>query len=213
MITYVEVLARLGDRDPKPDRDGIIFFCPCHPDGTKHNKRSARTWPLPDGAAGIKCFAGCNPRDILQALGFDLSDSDHRQQEPEATYDYRDKNGLLLYQVVRFPGKRFRQRRPDGKGGWIWDLKGIQPLLYRLPEVIEAVKRGETIFICEGERDADNLAALGLVATTNSGGAGKWQDSFSDYLIGADVVILPDNDGPGRKHAEKVAISVRGCER
>jgi 5S rRNA maturation endonuclease (ribonuclease M5) len=125
-------------------------------------------------------------------------------------YDYRDKDGKLSYQVVRDQNKDFKQRRPDGKGGWINNLKGVNPLLYRLPETIEAVSKGETVYIPEGERDVDNLTRLGLAATTNSGGAGKWQDSFSDHLIGADVVILPDNDDPGRKHRDKVAKSLQG---
>ena len=208
MITYDQVVARV--RDPKPDRDGTLFFCPCHPDGTKHNRRSARTWPLADGIAGVKCFAGCNTRDILQALGFDFSNNGDHRHESEAVYDYRDKDGKLLYQVVRFPGKDFKQRRPDGKGGWIWNLKGVKPTLYRLPETQAAVQKGEPVFIPEGERDVDNLTRLGMAATTNSGGASKWQDSFSDHLSGADVVILPDNDDPGREHAAKVARSLQG---
>ncbi len=210
MIQYNELLARLDDRDPKPDRDGMLFFCPAHPDGQKHNKRSARAWPLADGGAGIKCFAGCDTKDVLQALGFNLSSNGDRRQEPEAIYDYKDAAGKLLYQVVRFPGKRFSQRRPDGKGDWIWDLKGVERVLYRLPETLAAVQRGETIYIPEGEKDANNLVRLDLAATSNSGGAGKWETRFADYLASADVVILPDKDEPGRKHAEKVAHSLQG---
>ena len=72
------------------------------------------------------------------------------------------------------------------------ELKGVKPTLYRLPETQAAVQKGEPVFIPEGERDVDNLAKLGLAATTNSGGAGKWQDSLSVHLAAADVVILPD---------------------
>jgi hypothetical protein len=213
MITYDQVVARV--RDPKPDRDGTLFFCPCHPDGTKHNRRSARTWPLADGIAGVKCFAGCNTRDILQALGFDFSNNGDHRHESETVYDYHDIDGKLSYQVVRFPAnadgtKNMKQRRPDGKGDWIWNLKGVKPLLYRLPETWQAVNKGETVFIPEGEKDCNNLTRLGLAATTNSGGAGKWQDGLSDHLTGAVVVILPDNDEPGRKHADKVARSLQG---
>jgi hypothetical protein len=214
---YQAVIDRV--RDPKPDRDGVMAFCPCHNDGAAHNRRSLHVREK-EGKLLLHCFAGCRYEDIIEALGFDRSSRviTTSRQEPETIYDYRDIDGKLLYQVVRFPAnadgtKNMKQRRPDGKGGWVWNLQGVKATLYRLPETLAAVQRGETIFICEGERDVDNLTALGLAATTNSGGAGKWQDSFSDYLIGADVVILPDNDGPGRKHAEKVAISVRGCER
>lgn len=134
---------------------------------------------------------------------------------PDKTYDYLDANGELRFQVLRYKTrpdekKSFRQRRPDGKGGWIWNLKGVDRVLYRLPEVIKAVEIGETVFNSEGEKDCDNLAAHGLTATTCSQGAGKWRDSYSDALKGAHVAILPNNDNPGRKHAEQVAQSLKG---
>ncbi len=128
----------------------------------------------------------------------------------ETIYDYQDETGELIYQVVRQPNKDFKQRRPDGKGGWIWDLKGVNPTLYRLPEIRQAIQKDESVFVPEGEKDCNNLAKLALAATTNSGGAGKWQDSFSDHLVGADVVILPDNDEAGHRHADKVARSLQG---
>ena len=95
------------------------------------------------------------------------------------TYDYCDENGTLLFQVVRFEPKDFRQRRPDGRGGWIWNLHDARRVLYRLPELLKAVAAGETIYIPEGEKDVDNLRALEVVATTNPGGIKKWRD---DYL-------------------------------
>jgi hypothetical protein len=108
-----------------------------------------------------------------------------------ATYDYRDTNGKLLFQVCRTADKRFFQRRPDGKGGWLNGLGGIQPVLYRLPEVLQALKQGETIFIPEGEKDVDNLARLGLAAATSSPmGAGKWRKDYSDWLKGANVLFF-----------------------
>jgi len=125
-----------------------------------------------------------------------------------ATYDYTDATGTLLFQVVRYEPKDFRQRRPNGSG-WSWNLKGIERVLYRLPGLVSA-DPSETVFLVEGERDADNLAALGLVSTTNSGGAGKWRDSYADALKGRSVAILPDADQPGRQHAEQVAKSLHG---
>jgi predicted P-loop ATPase len=111
----------------------------------------------------------------------------------------------LRFQVVRSSGKVFRQRRPDGSGGWIWNRKGVSELPYRLPELIAAKAKGETIFISEGEKDVEALRSHGLVATCNPGGAGKWRRKFAEYFEGADVVILPDNDTPGQKHVEQVA--------
>ena len=128
-------------------------------------------------------------------------------------YNYVDEDGTLLFQVIREQrkeGKKFYQRQPDGKGGWTNNIKGAKIVPYRLPEVIKAVQQGETVFIVEGEKDAETLAEWGLVATTNPMGAGKWREDFNHYLKGACVVILPDNDEAGRKHVEKTAKSLYG---
>jgi AAA domain/Toprim-like len=123
------------------------------------------------------------------------------------TYDYHDASGKLIFQVCRFEPKTFKQRRP-GRGGWIWNLHGINPVPYNLPELIEAVAHGRSIFIAEGEKDVEALKHQGLDATTNAGGAGKWRPEFAEYLEGADVIILPDNDDAGREHAEQIARSL-----
>lgn len=123
-----------------------------------------------------------------------------------ARYDYTDASGNLLYQVERTDPKGFRQRRPDGKGGWIYNLDGVARTLYRLPTLATA---GE-IWIAEGCKDCDTLAALGFTATTNSGGAGKWPQDHAHHFTGKRVVIVPDNDKPGQEHAEAVARSLHG---
>jgi hypothetical protein len=127
-----------------------------------------------------------------------------------AEYDYVDADGRLLYQVVRLDPKDFRQRRPDpdGRGGWIWNLKGVQRVLNRLPELLKAVKNKEPVAVVEGEKDADNLASIGIVATTNAGGAGKWTKQYSEALAGTDVIVLADNDEAGGRHVQEVASSV-----
>jgi hypothetical protein len=129
------------------------------------------------------------------------------------TYDYRDERGELLYQVVRLEPKDFRQRRPDGRGGWDWKLGDGRRVPYRLPDLIKAVADGEIIYIPEGEKDADNLRAIGLAATTNAGGVKKWRPEYREHLRGADVVVLPDNDEAGREHGDLVAASLRGIAR
>ena len=126
-----------------------------------------------------------------------------------ATYDYKDEQGKLLYQVVRYEPKAFLQRQPDGKGSWVWKLDGVRRVLYRLPELLAADPQ-ETVFIVEGEKDANRLSALGLVVTTNVSGAGKWRDEYNEYLCERHVVILPDNDQKGRDHARLVAASLQG---
>ena len=125
------------------------------------------------------------------------------------TYPYLSASGQLLYEVVRYRPKTFKQRRPDGKGGWLWNLTGVDRVLYRLSELI--ANSGRLVFIVEGEKDADALSRLGLLATTNAGGAaGKWQPSYSAALAGRHVAILPDNDEPGRTHAATVAAALAG---
>jgi len=122
-------------------------------------------------------------------------------------YDYRDEDGTLLFQVVRFEPKTFRQRRPDGDR-WCWKVKGVKQVPYRLPELWENPL--STVFIAEGEKDCDRLAAGGLTATCNAGGAGKWRKEHAAYLKGRECVILGDNDDAGRDHVQKVAKSLRG---
>ena len=125
------------------------------------------------------------------------------------TYDYTDREGRLIFQVCRFEPKGFSQRRPNGNGGWIWDIKGIETVPYQLPKILES----KEIMIVEGEKDADNLALLNLTATTCPMGAGKWQDHYNDALKDKDIILCPDNDGPGREHMRQVAISLNGTAR
>lgn len=130
-----------------------------------------------------------------------------------ATYDYHAADGSLSYQVVRLEPKDFRQRRPDpeSRDGWTWKVKGLEPLLYHLPEVLA---NPATVYLAEGEKDADALRdQLGINATCNSGGAKKFKPSMARALAGRNVVILPDDDEAGRQHAEQAAVLLRmeGC--
>jgi 5S rRNA maturation endonuclease (ribonuclease M5) len=129
-----------------------------------------------------------------------------------ATYGYVDEAGNLLYQVLRYDPKRFNQRQPDGKGGWIWSLDGARRVPYRLPEIVSA-KRTRAVWLCEGEKDADRLAALGLLATTTAQGAKSLHLTDLSALAGRPVVILPDNDDDGRRYAEtaRCALIALGC--
>lgn len=126
-----------------------------------------------------------------------------------ASYNYHDEAGELLFQVARMEPKTFRQRRPDGNGGWDWKVRGIRQVPYRLPELL-AAPRDANVFVVEGEKDADRLAALGLVATCNAGGAGKWRKAHAEHLAGRRVIVLPDNDDAGIDHAQRVAMTLRG---
>ncbi len=133
----------------------------------------------------------------------------HRMSKIVKTYDYQDESGKLLFQVVRFEPKEFRQRRPDGKGGWVWNLEGVQRVPYRLPELITASMQ-DWIIIAEGEKDCDRLVELGFVATCCPMGAGKWRDEYNTYFETRLIAILGDNDKAGRDHVEQVARSLYG---
>jgi putative DNA primase/helicase len=149
----------------------------------------------------------CSARHHNDAVSSDVAKSTHR--EIVATYDFKDAKGVLLFQVVRWQPKGFSQRRPDGSGDWIWNLRGVKPVLYRLPELLSADPR-EPVFVGEGEKDVDNLARLGLVCTTNCMGAGKWRNEYCEVLRGRKVVLLPDNDPKGSDHMQAVAQLLEG---
>lgn len=195
--------ARQGRREGRELR----FLCPAHPD-----RRPSARWN-PDQQVWFcdACKAGGGRRDLAARLGIDQPDASDPQAEVEAVYDYRGAEGCLRFQVVRKRGKSFACRRPVPGGGWVWSLAGVERLLYRLPETLAAARAGATVFVVEGEKDADRLAALGLAATTSPGGAGKWRPAYGAALRGARVVILPDSDAAGRQHAETVRASLAGA--
>jgi len=146
--------------------------------------------------------------DWLKEHGLEPDTQDAIKPRLVKSYDYRDEAGILLMQVQRFEPKKFVQRKPFGNG-WEYKVKDVKKVPYRLPELL-ASPLSETVYIVEGEKDANRLAALGLVATCNAGGAGKWQQSFAAHLQDRVVIVLPDNDAAGRDHAQKVAKSLKG---
>ena len=211
------LLAQLGH--VRQTTKGWQASCPAHDDRAP----SLSIALSKDGEAIlVKCHAGCTTEAVLAAVGMQLRDlfrgpwlhPPRQRLQPAAppkiegvvtrmvtaTYDYADREGKLLFQVVRYEPKTFRQRRPDGKGGWLWNLDGVDRPLYRLRETFDA-KPDETIFVVEGEKDADRLAREGLVATTNPGGAGKWRDEHTNVLTGRNVLVIADNDPAGQEHA------------
>lgn len=217
-MTLNELAGRLNNVRPKPG-GGFTSRCPAHDD----RENSLSVDQAADGKLLLHCFAGCSAAGVCRALGIttaDLSGENGRRpagpsaaRRVVATYPYTDATGKLLFEVLRYDPKSFCQRRPDGKGGWTYNLAGVQRVLYRLPQVLAAVRNGDTVFLAEGEKDADALAAVGLVATTNPGGAAKWQPSYTNALTDADVVIVPDNDAPGERHAAQVAAALHGKAR
>lgn len=207
-MTPSEIAERLH---AKPTANGWAARCPAHDDKTASLSISEGT----DGRTLLKCFAGCEFKAIIAAAGLKTGDLFPPKQDKARivkTYDYTDAGGRLLYQVVRMEPKTFRQRRPDesANDGWQWNMKGISRVLYRLPDVRAAVQSGRAVFITEGEKDADAIVGFGLTATTNVGGAGKWETAYTETLRGAKAFIVADKDAAGRKHAASVADALRG---
>lgn len=196
-----EILQRLHVvRGPDP-RGEYVCWCPFHADGQGKPPHQPN---LSASIRGFICHA-CGAKGGLQKLAQHLGILAAGNGAFEATYDYQDEHGNLMYQALRKPGKQFLFRRPDGKGGWIWNLKGVKRIPYRLPQLL--ANQDEPVYVVEGEKDADRLASTGLAATTNPGGAGKWHPEYAQWLARREVVVLPDNDKPGRQHAEDVARS------
>lgn len=192
------------------------IICPAHDD----QQPSLHVSPGDDGSVLLCCHAGCANEEILDAEGATWDALFQPREEPVSiapiTYSYTDENGQELFQAIRFnkPGgrKEFRQRHKDDKGQWVWNLNGVRRVLYRLPDVTQAVSGGEVTWLAEGEKDVESLVAQGLHATCNPMGAGKWLPEYTETLAGSRVHIIADADRPGRQHARAVAELLREAD-
>jgi hypothetical protein len=216
------ILARL--KGVRKSGEGWSARCSAHDD--RHNSLSIRR--VADRIL-LCCHAGCSLEAICASIPVQVSDlflktngqtgKAHGMPEKQIVnqYDYTDEAGNLLFQTVRYHPKDFRQRRPDGNGGWIWNLEGVRLVLFNLRYVLH--RDNKTILVCEGEKDA--LAAqrkTGLCATTNPMGALKWRPEYSEFLRGKNVIIFPHNDKPGPRgelpkgylHSQQAATSLYG---
>ncbi len=204
-MTVEKILERL--KQVKKTPNGWQACCPAHDD-----KKASLSISVKEDKILLYDHAGCSHEAILEAIDlkpkdlFLVSNSPTKKPEIVATYDYTDEARNLLFQTVRLSPKDFRQRHPDGKGGWVWNLKDVPLVPYRLPDFI----KHSIVFIVEGEKDADNLWKIGLSATCNPMGAGKWKAEWSKYFEGKETIILPDLDEPGRKHALDVGKKLFG---
>ena len=202
-------------QQPKGGDGEAKAWCPAHPDREGGNPSLG----INTKKGIVHCFV-CGfggAKELAKAWGI-TEDKPSGEQEIERTYDYHRADGSLAFQVVRMKvppgsGKKFVQRRPnpDAASGWTWNRKGVDSELYHLPE-LRAAGPDERVWIVEGEKDVDRLRGLGLVATTNPGGAstgnGKWMARYNKEFRKRLVAILPDNDTPGTAHAVNVATSI-----
>jgi len=191
----------------KSSGSGWQARCPSHDDRTASLSISTGE----DGRILVRCHAGCLTEDIVAAVGLTLRDlfvdialASTRKFKVVARYPYHAEDGVHLFDVVRLDPKDFRQQRADG----VWNMDGVRRVLFGLPDLIDVTD----VCVVEGEKDVLALRGLGLAATTNPGGAGKWRDDYARQLVSAGaqrVVVLPDHDEPGQQHAEQVATSCR----
>ena len=193
---------------------GWMAQCPCRDDD--HNP-SLAVGEGADGRVLLNCHRGvCNVEQICESMSLKVADLYPEKPKQKAklrlthTWDYHDADGTVLFQKLRYVDednkKTFRQRRPDGAGGWEYNLTGTPKVLYRLPEVVAAVAAGSDVWVVEGEKDADAVCGTGRTATTMPGGAGKWLPEHTKVLVGAKrVVVVGDNDDVGTDHAFHVA--------
>lgn len=212
LARVLDALAATTGYTPRGSGNQHMARCPAHPD----NKPSLSITDTPDRVL-LKCQATCNTDDVLAQLNLTYADL-YNQPRPRANpnivteYEYVDEQGQLLFVVERRKDKTFIQKRrnPNG-GGWLYKLGDTRRVLYRLPEVLAALEAARTVYIVEGEKDADRLRSLGLTATCNPAGAGKWRTEYATIFAtttGADVVIIRDRDAVGTTHADQVAASL-----
>lgn len=171
-----------------------------------------------DGKVLVNCQTGCHTQDVLLAIGLDWPDlfdgpitDDRGVKVAEWTYQARDGSPWLVVERWETPrGKSFLQRNPAT--GEYKLPKDYRPALYKLPEVIQAARAGEEIFVVEGEKCVAAANRLGVVATTAPGGANKkWEDYYAKWLEGASrVTIVTDNDEVGMRYASSIAASLKG---
>ncbi|MCB1919719.1 MAG: toprim domain-containing protein [Candidatus Competibacteraceae bacterium] len=201
-------LERVTGYRPIRSGDGYRARCPCHEDKTP--SLSVKM----NGRLLLHCFAGCRYEHIIAALDLTPEPSTS-QRQIVATYSYCDVDGVEVRQKVRYAPKDFRIRHRSAAGTWTYKAGSGLAVLYRLPQLRSAIAQGATIFVVEGEKDCDRLATGGLTATTNIEGAAKpdqkakWRREYTTQLAGAArVVLLPDNDDPGRAHMEAIAQAI-----
>ena len=143
----------------------------------------------------------------LQEFGIE---STNNKSASETIWTYTDEAGKPRYEVIRKngpEGKSYLQRHYSADGQRHWGMAGITALPYKLPQLLQS---SDPIFIAEGEKACEAIIGLGLLASTNHGGAGKWWPTLTPYFKDRAVVILPDNDLAGQRHAQLVACSLNG---
>ena len=219
--TAEEIARSLGG---KRSGNGWSMRCVAHEDA----RASLSVSETSDGSRVLwKCHAGCTQEEVQRAfIARRLWPEDIATMQTTvpaisarpvvkplvkptvvAVYQYRDADGTVVHETVRYDPKKFKQRTVLPDGSHEWSLAKTWTVLYRLPELLASTG---PVWMVEGEKDADNLAAAGAVATTMPMGAGKWKTHYGDWLRGRDVRIIPDNDDAGRSGARIIGKALAG---
>lgn len=213
-MSLLDAVAQHLATDPArwPDKRGD-YHADCPYCGKPAKRGQVHFRISPDGLCYCQvCQAGTGLSALAEHLGIK---AEGNGSIPQTVYPYYSADGVLLYEVVRYykgKEKSFFQRHPDANGDMVNGMNGVERVLYRLPELVSR-QPNTPVYIVEGEKDVEMLRMRGLVATTNVGGAGKWQAGYSAALKDADVIILPDNDKVGEEHAQTVYQSLANVAR
>ena len=213
--------------------NGYLASCPVphHGQGNGDKHPSLSITESDDGNYLFKCHGGCDQQSVfstIKDMGLLPSLPDRPEYlasvKPipliavptlEQEWHYTDEDGISLFLKQRFKtydakGKTYKTLRVMPDGSRVGKLGDCRIVPYRLPEVRQAVADGRVIYICEGEKAADALCSLGVVATTSHAGAGGWNPDLNQYFTGANVVVVPDNDIAGWGYAHKIVESLIG---
>jgi 5S rRNA maturation endonuclease (ribonuclease M5)/archaellum biogenesis ATPase FlaH len=196
-------IEKITGKASKKTGEGYSAHCPAHDDGNP----SLSIGKDLNGTLLVHCHAGCTSEDVCKALGLTLGDLFKKHpilptsKLIENEYIYEDEQGSPLFKKVRLVPKNFYLKKKI-PSGWENGLKDVRKVLYQLPAVLNAIREGRQVLVVEGEKDAETLRSLGYVATTNFEGAGKWNNSYSETLKGAHIVLFYDYDKAGVKHRD-----------
>lgn len=213
--------------------DGVTYVepnkymacCPVH--GDKHPSMSVTVKDV-KGTEKIllHCFAKCKTADILDKMGlgpqdlivnptpqrgFSIAQKSRGQRKLVARYDYLDQDGHFLFQKTRFQWedgkKEFTWSHKDSSGHWVKN-RGGEAVLFNLP----VLNTSDFVYLVEGEKDVLTLQHHGKPAVSLPDGANsKWLPSFTEALRAKKVVILQDNDDPGKACAARCANALYGA--
>lgn len=222
-MTYDEILSHFQVKRRSKDKAQCI--CPSHTDSNP-----SLTISRGDKGTVMHCQAGCDTEKILGAVGLKMSDlfeepirraddkwrqyvESREQRQIESVYEYVDLSGNYVFTRLRLSGKKFLYGIMEGDR-FQYGLRGKSrkdiPAVYckSLRGLRKTIGDGGRVFYCEGEKDVNTLVYHGLTGVT-CGASGDWNPACAKLFEGADVVVLADNDEPGKASAQAIEKDLR----